>query len=176
MDILTKQDENKQANERFLRAFEYLRKSKGLTQAQFSKILGTNSSLISLYKSGKKRVGDDIIDRLLMASKGKIYRRYITGKSDYMLIENVSDEQFLEDERRENNPDYSIMQPQKANSQAAEPASDYVALPTWADALIQMVTEQVKANEDMRRELRQSLEEVASLKQELQNAINNLKS
>lgn len=60
--------------------------------------------------------------------------------------------------------------------QASEPAPDYVALPTWADALIQMVTEQVKANEDMRRELRQSLEEVASLKQELQNAINNLKS
>lgn len=59
---------------------------------------------------------------------------------------------------------------------ASEPMGDYVALPTWADALIQMVTEQVKANEDMRRELRQSLEEVASLKQELQNAINNLKS
>lgn len=164
MDILTKQDEIKQANERFLRAFEYLRKSKGLTQAQFSKILGTNSSLISLYKSGKKRVGDDIIDRLLMASKGKIYRRYITGQSDYMLIENVSDEQFLEDERRENNPDYSIMQPQKANSQAAEPASDYVALPRWADSIIQLVTEQVKTIEDLRREVAALHQEIKKLK------------
>ena len=58
----------------------------------------------------------------------------------------------------------------------AEPMSEYNAIPKWADALIQMVTEQVKANEDMRRELRQSLEEVAALKQELKNAINNLKS
>ena len=163
MNILTKQDEIKQANERFLRAFEYLRKRKGLTQAQFSKILGTNSSLISLYKSGKKRVGDDIIDRLLMASKGKIYRRYITGQSDYMLIENVSDEQFLEDERRENNPDYSIMQPQKENSQAAEPAPDYVALPRWADSIIQLVNEQVKTIEDLRREVAKLREEVSKL-------------
>lgn len=160
MDILTKQDENKQANARFLRAFEYLRKSKGLTQAQFSKILGTNSSLISLYKSGNKRVGDDIIDRLLMASKGKIYRRYITGQSDYMLTENVSDEQFLEDERRENNPDYSIMQPQKANSQVAETEEYYSSIPKWADSIIQLVSTQVRTIEDLRRE-------VATLREEL---------
>ena len=153
MDVLTKQDEIKRANARFLRAFEYLRKSKGLTQAQFSKILGTNSSLISLYKSGNKRVGDDIIDRLLMASKGKIYRRYITGQSDYMLTENVSDEQLLEDERRENNPDYSIMHQQKENSKAAEPAQEYQAIPKWADSIIQLVTDQVKTIEDLRREI-----------------------
>ena len=100
-----------------------------------------------------------------MASKGKIYRRYITGQSDYMLIENVSDEQFLEDERRENNPDYSIMQPQKENSQAAEPAPDYVALPRWADSIIQLVNEQVKTIEDLRREVAKLREEVSKLSQ-----------
>ena len=168
MDILTKQDEIKQANERFLRAFEYLRKSKGLTQAQFSKILGTNSSLISLYKSGNKRVGDDIIDRLLMASKGKIYRRYITGQSDYMLIENVSDDQFIEDELRENNPDYSIMHPQNANSQAAEPAQDYQPIPKWADSIIQLVSTQVRTIEDLRRE-------ISNLREELHAVLTNKK-
>ena len=48
---------------------------------------------------------------------------------------------------------------------ASEPMSDYVALPRWADSLIQLVTEQVKTIEDLRRE-------VAALHQE----INNLKS
>ena len=43
--------------------------------------------------------------------------------------------------------------------------SDYVALPRWADSIIQLVTEQVKTIEDLRRE-------VAALHQE----INNLKS
>lgn len=49
--------------------------------------------------------------------------------------------------------------------QASEPMSDYVALPRWADSIIQLVTEQVKTIEDLRRE-------VAALHQE----INNLKS
>lgn len=48
---------------------------------------------------------------------------------------------------------------------ASEPMSDYVALPRWADSIIQLVTEQVKTIEDLRRE-------VAALHQE----INNLKS
>lgn len=47
----------------------------------------------------------------------------------------------------------------------SEPMSDYVALPRWADSIIQLVTEQVKTIEDLRRE-------VAALHQE----INNLKS
>lgn len=48
---------------------------------------------------------------------------------------------------------------------ASEPMGDYVALPRWADSIIQLVTEQVKTIEDLRRE-------VAALHQE----INNLKS
>lgn len=47
----------------------------------------------------------------------------------------------------------------------AEPMPEYNAIPKWADSIIQLVTEQVKTIEDLRRE-------VAVLHQE----INNLKS
>lgn len=164
--MLTKQDEIKQENERFLRAFEYIRKSKGLTQAQFAEILGTNSSLISLYKSGKKRVGNDIINRLLMASSGVIYRRYITGQSDYMLLENVSDEQFRKDMEKEKNPDYELMH-------GIEDKSKYGSeeIPKWADTLIGIMSEQIKQNEALTRELRQSIADVNTLRDDLRRLI-----
>lgn len=160
MDILTKIDTNKQWNARFLRAFDWLCEDQVLSQAKLAKIMNTNSSLISAYRAGQKRVSEDIINRLLMASAGRIYKRYLLWKSEYMLIKNVPDRQIIEDNDKERNPDYAIMHP---GEKAAEPPAEYQAIPKWADSLIQLVSSQTQTIEDLRRE-------VAAL----QNKINNL--
>ena len=139
-------------NERFRVALDYLYKN-GLVadQRELSVKTGLSQKSISHILNNRVQNPSEATIRKLNEAFGNIFNpEYFRCNSEHML----ADEPV----------------------QASEPAPDYVALPTWADALIQMVTEQVKANEDMRRELRQSLEEVASLKQELQNAINNLKS
>jgi len=139
-------------NERFRVALDYLYKN-GLVadQRELSVKTGLSQKSISHILNNRVQNPSEATIRKLNEAFGNIFNpEYFRCNSEHMLAEE--------------------------QTQAAEPAPDYVALPTWADALIQMVTEQVKANEDMRRELRQSLEEVASLKQELQNAINNLKS
>lgn len=164
MDLLTKINENKHSNERFLRAFDFLCGLKGVTAGQLAKMIGTNGSLISAYRSGKKKASDDMMDRLLRASQGKIYRRYLTGHSDFMLLANVPDEQFLEDERREENPDYDVMQ-SRTKKQPEE------QLPFWADNLINIMSEQVKQNEELNRELRQSIAEVHALRDELRSML-----
>lgn len=139
-------------NERFRVALDYLYKN-GLVadQRELSEKIGVSETSISQILNNRVKKPSESTIRKLNEAFGNIFNpEYFRCNSEHML----ADEPV----------------------QASEPATDYVALPTWADALIQMVTEQVKANEDMRRELRQSLEEVAALKQELKNAINNLKS
>jgi transcriptional regulator with XRE-family HTH domain len=144
-------DQKALKSERFISAVDYLIESKRITgQKELAELTGINESTFSNIRNKKKNVTDKTIYKLLDAFPGIFNSDYFRLKTYHLL----ADEPV----------------------QASEPAPDYVALPTWADALIQMVTEQVKANEEMRRELRQSLEEVAALKQELQNTINNLKS
>lgn len=144
-------DQKALKSERFISAVDYLIESKRITgQKELAELTGINESTFSNIRNKKKNVTDKTIYKLLDAFPGIFNSDYFRLKAYHLLAEE--------------------------QTQAAEPAPDYVALPTWADALIQMVTEQVKANEDMRRELRQSLEEVTALKQELKNAINNLKS
>jgi len=166
MDILTKIDTNKQWNARFLRAFDWLCTDRVLSQANLAKIMNTNSSLISAYRAGQKRVSEDMINRLLMASAGRIYKRFILGKSDYMLIKNVSDEQIIADNDKEKNPDYAIMHPEE---KAAEPAEEYQAIPKWADSLIQLVSSQTQTIEDLRREITTIRSEISTLREEITN-------
>lgn len=78
-----------------------------------------------------------------------------------MLIKNVPDRQIIEDNDKEQNPDYAIMHP---GEKAAEPPAEYQAIPKWADSLIQLVTEQVKTIEDLRREVAALHQEIKKLK------------
>ena len=139
-------------NERFRVALDYLYQN-GLVadQRELSEKIGVSETSISQILNNRVKKPSESTIRKLNEAFGNIFNpEYFRCNSENMLAEDTI--------------------------QAAEPETDYVALPKWADSLIQMVTEQVKANEGMRRELRQSLEEVAALKQELKNAINNLKS
>ena len=106
-----KMEENKRHNAPFLAAFKHMLKVKNTNQKYLANMMNTNSSLISAYKKGVKRVSDDMMGRLLTLSGGTINRRYLEGKSQYMLIVNVPDDEMVENAEREN-PDYEVMKKQ----------------------------------------------------------------
>lgn len=128
-------------NERFRVALDYLYKN-GLVadQRELSEKIGVSETSISQILNNRVKKPSESTIRKLNEAFGNIFNpEYFRCNSEHML----ADEPL----------------------QASEPEPDYVALPRWADSIIQLVTEQVKTIEDLRRE-------VAALHQE----INNLKS
>ena len=125
-------------NERFRVALDYLYKN-GLVadQRELSVKTGLSQKSISHILNNRVQNPSEATIRKLNEAFGNIFNpEYFRCNSEHML----ADEPV----------------------QASEPATDYVALPKWADSIIQLVTEQVKTIEDLRRE-------VAALRQEISN-------
>lgn len=124
--------------ERFQKAYEYL-KSHGAfhSKTELAELLGRTRAHVSGAYHGKEPFFNDSFLRSFCQKFPEINIDFLLHGEGEMV----------------NTP------------KASEPMSDYVALPRWADSIIQLVTEQVKTIEDLRRE-------VAALHQE----INNLKS
>ena len=103
-------EDKKRRNAPFLAAFDYLI-SIGIAanQGELAKLLGSNGSLISAYKSGIKGVSEDMMDRLCVVSKKKLNKNFLLGLSKYMLLENVPDDEFIELNARRENPDYDLI-------------------------------------------------------------------
>lgn len=112
-------EERKRYNEPFLKAFDYLAGEKNMNQKQFAAVIDAESSYISNFRHGKKRVGDDYMARLADAfaahfeGKGHLNMDYLLGISEYMLVENVPDEEILEKISRGSNPDYDVIMRKK---------------------------------------------------------------
>ena len=125
-------------NERFRVALDYLYKN-GLVadQRELSEKIGVSETSISQILNNRVKKPSESTIRKLNEAFGNIFNpEYFRCNSENMLAEDTI--------------------------QAAEPETDYVALPKWADSIIQLVTEQVKTIEDLRRE-------VAALHQEINN-------
>ena len=125
-------------NERFRVALDYLYKN-GLVadQRELSVKTGLSQKSISHILNNRVQNPSEATIRKLNEAFGNIFNpEYFRCNSENML----ADEPV----------------------QASEPTTDYMALPKWADSIIQLVTEQVKTIEDLRRE-------VAALHQEINN-------
>ena len=171
MDEDGKIEERKRYNAPFLRAFKYLAEEKMMNQKQFAKVINAESGYISLLKSGAKRVGADYMARLAAAfashfkDKGHLNMDYLLGKSQYMLVENVPDEEILERMSRGANPDYDIMQKQKAAIPSlAEPPAN---IPDMSSVFNAAIAAKDDAIESLKRELRTKDELVQSLRDQL---------
>ena len=118
-------EDKKRYNAPFLRAFDYLAKEMMVNQDTLAKVIGGKSSYISALKSGTKRAGEDYMNRLAVAFakhfKGNQHLNidYLLGESDYMILENVPDDEVLERMHRESNPDYDVMKQQQQSSASA---------------------------------------------------------
>ena len=112
-------EERKKYNAPFLRVFDYLAKEKMMNQGQFAKVIDSESGYISLLRKGKKKVGPDYVARIAAEfakhfdDQQHLNPDFIEGKSPYMIIENVPDDEVLEKMNRDGNPDYDLVKQRK---------------------------------------------------------------
>lgn len=120
MDSEQKIEERKRWNEPFLRAFNYLLdESYASTKGELCKMVGIEPGLISRYNNGTKKVSIDTMNALARVSKGRLNVNYMLGKSDYILIANVPDDEIL----NSNNPDREVIEKRKQEEQGRKASS-----------------------------------------------------
>ena len=142
MDSKQKIEERKRWNEPFLRAFNYLLgENYASTKGELCKMVGIEPGLISRYNNGTKKVSVDTMNALARVSEGRLNVNYMLGKSDYMLIANVPDDEIL----NANNPDREVIEERKKmennNSSTLDPSS-------VINSLIANHTQQINRYED----------------------------
>ena len=120
MDSKQKIEERKKWNEPFLRAFNYLlEENYASTKGELCKMVGIEPGLISRYNNGTKKVSVDTMNALARVSEGRLNVNYMLGKSDYMLIANVPDDEIL----NANNPDREVIEKRKQEKQGQKASS-----------------------------------------------------
>ena len=150
-------EERMRLNKPFITAFDYLKDSEGLTQDETAKRLGTNSSLISLYRKGKKLAGKDIKTRLGIAFGGRLYMPYLDGVSPYMLVKNVPDDELLGNIDRED-PDFAQIKKDKEKRQAENAGQP---------GILELYHQLIHEVEQLRTELNTQLREVKDVREQL---------
>ena len=171
MDKDGKIEERKRYNAPFLRAFNYLAGEKMMNQKQFAKLIDAESAYISALKAGTKRVGADYMARIATAfvehfkGEGHLNMDYLLGKSQYMLIENVPDSEVLENIHRGSNPDYDVMQQQKAAIPA--PAETAAIIPDMSSVFNAALSAKDETIVSLNRELSTKDDLIQSLRDQL---------
>ncbi len=101
-------------NANFMKAFKFVADKLKMNQGQLAKAIGSKSAYISNFSSGIRPVPEETIDALVNISanipNGQIFREYLLGNSDIMLLVNVTDEEMFAAKRRATDPDYDVMQ------------------------------------------------------------------
>lgn len=119
-------EERKRYNMPFLAACKYLMQNMSINQGKLAKLLGTNGSHFSDWKSGKKRVSMDKMQSLLRISGGKINRFFLSGQSPYMLLENVPDEELIALQSKEVDQDYNLLERRKITEESEKDSATHV--------------------------------------------------
>lgn len=154
MDSEQKLEERKRWNAPFLRAFNYLleegymefgiSKSR-LTKGELCSMMGIQPGLISNYTNGTKKVSVDTMNALARVSGGKLNVNYMLGKSEYMLLENVPDDEIL----KLNNPDREVMEKRKAEPLQPDFSSYINALLAKSDETIASLKRELAAKDEI---------------------------
>lgn len=101
-------------NANFMKAFKYVADKLKMNQGQLAEAIGSKSAYISNFSSGIRPVPEETIDALVNISakipNGQIFREYLLGNSDIMLLANVTDEEMIAAKRRATDPDYDVIQ------------------------------------------------------------------
>jgi hypothetical protein len=171
----SRNEDKKRYNVPYLRAFDYLAKEMRVTQGKLVEMMNGNSSFISAYRSGTKRVGFDYMKRLCevfsIYFKGErhLNMRYLEGTSQYMLVENIPDEEIHEIMQRDEDPDYDIIK--QRNQKETQPIS-YSYKDEYIETLkSQMADLRIQLNDNMKR-LDEKDEYIAILKRENERLLN----
>lgn len=159
-------EERKRDNAPFLRAFQFLLDQNVASgKGELAKMIGIQPGLISLYAKGIKRVSEETKMSLVRISKAKINMNYLMGKSQYMLLENVPDDEVVEMEMRRDNPDYDLMEARKAEKEDAAKDELIATLKSQvADLRIQLVDKQnvIEAKDQLIDSLKMQINNIMS--------------
>ena len=153
-------------NECFRVAMDYLFKN-GLIadQSELSKLTGISETSISRILNNRVKEPSGATIRKLNDAFGNIFNpEYFRGHSIHLLMEDV--EYYAQ--HPDKDPYSHRYAPIKERAETAEPEEYYSAIPKWADSIIQLVTDQVKTIEDLRRE-------IYTLREELHAVLTNKK-
>ena len=101
-------------NANFMKAFKHVASKLKMNQGQLAEAIGSKSAYISNFSKGLRPVPEETIDALVDISanipNGQIFREFLLGNSDIMLLANVTDEEMIAAKRRATDPDYDVMQ------------------------------------------------------------------
>lgn len=149
MDSEQKIEERQKWNAPFLRAFNYLLECYEVTKGELCKMMGIQPGLISNYAKGTKKVSLDTMNALARVSNntpgGMLNVNYMLGKSKYMLLSNVPDEEILE----EYNPDREVLEKRKAAPRTPDMSSYINALLAKSDETIASLKRELDSKDDI---------------------------
>jgi len=155
-----------QINDFFMEAVRYL-KSKGYSQKDIVTKSGIAQNAISKIKNGENNAGDETIRKVAQAFRLNI--SFFYGNSPHISLLDVKRE-VLDNELDE--PQELLVQSEAHKDVAAEDPKPFI--PSWADSFFDIMTQQIKQNEALNRELRQSIAEVTSLTKQLTELIKTI--
>ena len=174
MDSEQKIEERQKWNAPFLRAFNYLLDDLSVNKGTLCSMIGIDPGLISKYANGTKKVSVDTMNALARVSSksenGMINVDFMLGKSDFMLVKNIPDEDFLYD----GDPDRDAKLKRlaaKAEQPAPlqpDPSSMVNALLAKSDETISALKSGIETKDeqiaDLRRELEDKRDHIETLK------------
>ena len=140
-------------NEIFATVLDWLiREHYVIDQRDLSHKTGITATTISRIMTGKVEPKDETLRKLNAAFGNMFNMQYLRGLSTTMLVADQEQATSLHDDT----------------------TPPYTAIPTWADNLIGIMSKQIKENEALNRELRQSISEVNALRTDLQKLIEKI--
>lgn len=123
-----------------------------IDQRDLSHKTGITATTISRIMTGKVEPKDETLRKLNAAFGNMFNMQYLRGQSTTMLVADQEQATSLHDDT----------------------TPPYTTIPKWADTLIDIMSKQIKENEALNRELRQSIQNVNTLKNELQTIIKTI--
>ena len=140
-------------NEIFATVLDWLiREHYVIDQRDLSHKTGITATTISRIMTGKVEPKDETLRKLNAAFENMFNMQYLRGLSTTMLVADQEQATSLHDDT----------------------TPPYTTLPKWADNLIDIMSKQIKENEALNRELRQSITEVNALRTALQKLIEKI--
>jgi transcriptional regulator with XRE-family HTH domain len=159
-----------QINDFFMEAVRYL-KSKGYSQKDIVTKSGIAQNAISKIKNGENNAGDETIRKVAQAFRLNI--PFFYGNSPHISLLDVKRE-VLDNELDETQELFDRNQSEDYRDVAAEDIDPKPFIPSWADSFFDIMTQQIKQNEALNRELRQSIAEVTALTKQLTELIKTI--
>ena len=146
---------------------------KGVSQTQLAEILDVSPPYINAILNGKKPIGKKNAERL--ANLFGLSKSFLlTGDGDV----EASDRQMKITERAKDIQmavlGHKVEEPEVRQGMAADD-DPRPHLPTWADALLDILSKQIAENEVLHSELRQSISEIQEMKKQLSDLLGKIK-